>query len=119
MGIYFLTYEYFVKRQMMATGIGRDEISPTSSMTYGALSGITLWIAIYPIDIIKSYLQTDAMDPTKRVFRGSLDVVRHVWRTQGLRGFIQGIEPTLVRAPFVNGVTFVAFEAVMRELNKL
>jgi len=47
--------------------------------------------------VVKSYLQTDAIDPAKRRFRSSLDVIRHIYQNSGVRGFVRGIEPTLIR----------------------
>lgn len=85
----------------------------------GGLSGILLWIMIYPIDVVKSYMQTDAIEPRKRQFRSSLDVVRYINASYGLKGYVRGIEPTLLRAPFVNAATFVAFELAMQKLSLL
>lgn len=111
---YFLAYEALVQSHLRRNGGTRDDISPLYSLSYGALAGYALWGSIYPIDVVKSKLQTDSLDPAKRQFRGMLDCFRQTWRKQGWRGFTGGLEPTLVRSPFANGVTFVAFELAMR-----
>ena len=110
MGVYFLTYEYIVQQRLKALGISRDQVPISTSMVAGGLSGILLGMMIYPIDVVKSYMQTDAIEPSKRQFRSSLDVVRYINASYGLKGYVRGIEPTLLRAPFVNAATFVAFE---------
>lgn len=38
-GIYFLTYEKLVQREMAKKGIRRDQIKPINSIAYGAAAG--------------------------------------------------------------------------------
>lgn len=113
---YFLAYEYLVQRYTASNNITREQISPLVSLGFGASAGFALWFSIYPIDVVKSKLQTDALDPAKRQYKGMLDCFGKTWRAQGVKGFLGGLEPTLVRSPFANGATFVAFELAMRAM---
>lgn len=98
MGIYFLTYDYIVQQTMKKQHLEhRSQLSPTVPLLAGATAGLVLWLAVYPIDVIKSYMQTDALLPSERRFRGMSDVVRHVYATSGVGGFFRGIVPTLIR----------------------
>ncbi|UOH83011.1 hypothetical protein LQV05_005724 [Cryptococcus neoformans] len=116
-GCYFLAYEALVQRHLRATNLSRDQISPLWAVTYGAAAGYALWFSIYPVDVIKSKLQTDSLDPTKQKFKGLIDCTRQTWRAQGMKGFLGGLAPTLIRSPFANGATFVAFELAMRAMS--
>ncbi len=49
---------------------------------------------------IKSKLQTDSLSKSERAFTGIVDCARKTWRTQGLKGFTNGLAPTLIRSPF-------------------
>ena len=53
--------------------------------------------SIYPIDVIKSKIQTDALDPTKRQYKGMMDCIRKTWSKEGWKGFTGGLGPTLIR----------------------
>jgi solute carrier family 25 carnitine/acylcarnitine transporter 20/29 len=53
--------------------------------------------SIYPIDVIKSKLQTDSLDPAQRRYKGMIDCARKVWAAQGVKGFTGGLVPTLIR----------------------
>jgi solute carrier family 25 carnitine/acylcarnitine transporter 20/29 len=44
-GIYFLTYEKLVQREMAKKGIKRDQIKPINSVAYGAAAGYAVSIA--------------------------------------------------------------------------
>ncbi|KIM45352.1 hypothetical protein M413DRAFT_338382 [Hebeloma cylindrosporum] len=119
-GVYFLTYEKLVQWEMAKKGIRRDQIKPINSIAYGAAAGYALWAVIYPIDMIKSRMQTDGFSPaTGQKYKSTLDCVRTVWRTEGAGAFVRGLTPTLIRSPFANGATFLGFEMAMRALDKL
>jgi len=117
-GVYFLAYEKLVQREMRVKGIKREQISPVNAVLYGAAAGYALWAVIYPIDMIKSRMQTDGFTPeTGRKYASSLDCVKQVLRVDGPRAFLRGLGPTLIRSPFANGATFLGFEMANRFLN--
>ncbi|KAJ7502391.1 mitochondrial carrier domain-containing protein [Mycena galericulata] len=117
-GVYFLAYEKLVQREMAQKGIKRDELSPLNAVLYGAAAGYALWSVIYPIDMIKSRMQTDGFTAaTGQKYKSSIDCVRTVWRTEGIAAFTRGLTPTLIRSPFANGATFLGFEMASRLLN--
>ncbi|KAJ3576777.1 hypothetical protein NP233_g191 [Leucocoprinus birnbaumii] len=119
-GVYFLAYEKLVQREMAKKGIRRDEISPVNAVLYGAAAGYALWAVIYPIDMIKSRMQTDGFTPaTGQKYKSTIDCVRTVWRTEGLPAFTRGLTPTLIRSPFANGATFLGFEMAARMLDRI
>lgn len=116
LGIYFATYEALIKRELgKVKNITRDDIPPWKLCLFGGLSGYTLWIGIYPIDVIKSKLQTDSLTAPK--YKGPIDAFRDIWARQGVKGFYRGFVPTILRAAPANGATFAAFELTMRLIN--
>lgn len=86
-------------------GTPRDQISQWKVAAYGGLSGEMLWLASYPLDVVKSKMQTDGFGETMR-YRNMRDCFAQTWRAEGLRGFWRGIGPTLVRALPVSAGTF-------------
>ncbi len=87
-------------------------------MLGGASAGIALWLSAYPFDIVKSRLQTDGLAPADRQYKGALDCARQIYAQNGVKGFFKGLTPTLVRAPFANAATFVAFEWAARNMER-
>ncbi|KIY44545.1 mitochondrial carrier [Fistulina hepatica ATCC 64428] len=117
-GMYFLTYEKLVQWEMAKKGITREQISPVNAVLYGAAAGYALWAVIYPIDMVKSRIQTDGFSPsTGQKYKSILHCVKTVWRTEGLAAFTRGLTPTLIRSPFANGATFLGYELACRVLN--
>ncbi|TDL24285.1 mitochondrial carrier [Rickenella mellea] len=119
-GAYFWAYEKLMQREMAKKGIRRDEVSAGNAIMYGAAAGYALWACIYPIDMIKSRLQTDGFSAADgRKYTSALQCVRTVWRTEGISAFTRGLGPTLIRSPFANGATFLGFELASRALSHL
>ncbi|KDN51375.1 putative YMC1-protein of the mitochondrial carrier family [Tilletiaria anomala UBC 951] len=117
MGVYFLTYEALVQQSLKRSGLTRKELPTTHAMLFGASAGVALWLSAYPLDIVKTRMQTDALNPAERQYKGPLDCARQIYRSAGVGGFFRGLTPTLVRAPFANAATFVAFEWAARNLS--
>lgn len=55
---YFLTYEALVANEVQK-GLKRSDVPAWKLCMFGAISGVTLWLMVYPIDVVKSIMQTD------------------------------------------------------------
>lgn len=61
-------------------------------------------------------MQTDAVLPSERKYRGFADCARAIYHEAGAVGFVRGLLPTIARAPFANAATFVAVEWAQRHM---
>ncbi|GME87790.1 unnamed protein product [Ambrosiozyma monospora] len=111
-GMYFLTFEALVKREMDTRGIARKDVESSKLCLFGGLAGISMWLSVYPTDVIKSTMQTDNYKNFK--YKTSLDAAKGIFKTHGIGGFFKGFTPTILRAAPVNAATFLAFEQAMR-----
>ncbi|SCU82702.1 LANO_0B07250g1_1 [Lachancea nothofagi CBS 11611] len=113
-GAYFLTYEALVANQIQK-GIARSDIPTWKLCLFGAVSGTALWLSVYPLDVIKSIMQTDKLgQPTHG--KNMVQVARIVYAKYGWKAFFKGFGPTMLRAAPANGATFATFELAMRSL---
>ncbi|ESN92689.1 hypothetical protein HELRODRAFT_164778 [Helobdella robusta] len=73
---------------------------PTWCIFIAAATGGTLyWVITYPIDVIKSTLQSDESDKKQRKFKGVVDCARRLYLEEGgWRRFFKGFSPCLMRA---------------------
>ena len=126
-GLWFLTYEYLVQRSVSRTGGKRDDLPAWKLCTFGALAGLVLWMGSYPLDVIKSRMQSDVGFTNKvpenmgefkekfgevgsaRRYTGMMDCSRKIFAESGIRGFWRGLAPTLVRAIPCSAGTFAAY----------
>ncbi|KAF7504725.1 hypothetical protein GJ744_001794 [Endocarpon pusillum] len=115
-GVWFLTFEYLMNRDMARNGYSRKEISSPKVALYGGIAGEALWLASYPFDVVKSKMQTDGFGVGKQRYKNMRDCFRQTWTAEGWRGFWKGIGPTLMRAMPVSAGTFAVVELAMRAL---
>lgn len=114
-GVWFLTYEYLIDLiRSTQRYSSRDQIPTVELLAAGAIAGDALWLSSYPLDVIKSNVQSDGFGAASR-FRGSaLAATSHIWRTHGFAGFWKGLTPCLIRAIPCSAGTFASVELALR-----
>jgi solute carrier family 25 (mitochondrial carnitine/acylcarnitine transporter), member 20/29 len=112
---YFASYEY-VKRSLTpkdVDGNATGQLSLPAVIVAGGAAGVAMWIPVFPIDTIKSRLQSAEGRPT---IRGT---VSGVYRSGGFKAFFPGFGPALARAVPANAATFLGVELAHKGLNSL
>ena len=110
---YFASYEY-TKRLLSpkdAEGKPTGALSLPAVMAAGGVAGIAMWIPVFPVDTIKSRLQSAEGRPTISGTIGGL------YRNGGFKAFFPGIGPAMLRAVPANAATFLGWELTMKFLN--
>lgn len=111
---YFATYEY-IKRKMTpldANGKPSGQLSLTAVMVAGGAAGVAMWIPVFPIDTVKSRLQSAEGRPT---IRGTIS---GLYSRGGFKAFFPGIGPALARAVPANAATFLGVELAHKAMNR-
>ncbi|KAI9343832.1 mitochondrial carrier domain-containing protein [Pilaira anomala] len=75
----------------------------------GAIAGSMVSFILTPVELIKCKLQVQSMNKTTS-FQGPMDIIKFIFRLQGLRGFYRGFIPTLVRETAGGAFWFGAYE---------
>lgn len=112
---YFATYEY-IKRKLTpldADGKPSGELSLKAIIVAGGSAGVAMWIPVFPIDTIKSRLQSAEGRPTIGGTIGGL------YAKGGLKAFFPGMGPAMLRAVPANAATFLGVELAHKAMNKL
>ncbi|XP_051143309.1 uncharacterized protein LOC127259761 [Andrographis paniculata] len=96
----------------------RPEDSPVLvSLACGSLSGIVASTVVYPLDLVRRRMQVEGSAGRARVYkRGILDAVRHITRTEGVRGLYRGILPEYYKVVPSVGIVFMTYEKVKQFL---
>ncbi|AET40110.1 carnitine:acyl carnitine antiporter Ecym_5351 [Eremothecium cymbalariae DBVPG len=101
--LYFASYE-FTKAKLNAIS-GTNELSIANVCLAGGVAGVSMWLGVFPIDTIKTKLQSSS------VKQGMLEATKEIYRTRGgIKGFFPGIGPALLRSFPANAATFLGVE---------
>ena len=115
-GVWFLAFEWLMNADAARNKMDRKEVPSYKVAFYGGLAGEALWLSSYPLDVVKSKMQTDGFGASQR-YKTMRDCFAQTWRAEGMRGFWKGIGPTLLRAMPVSAGTFAVVEMTMRAIN--
>lgn len=115
-GVWFLAFEWMMNTDAARNKVAREEIPAWKIALYGGLAGEALWVSSYPLDVIKSKMQTDQFGEKQR-YKTMRACFAETWRAEGMGGFWRGLGPTLLRAMPVSAGTFAVVELTRRAIN--
>lgn len=113
---YFGFYDACKAALAAAQGIPQEQLGAGSLLVAGGVGGASFWAFTYPIDVIKSRMQTQNPFAADR-FRGIWDCGQRLYREGGRRALYRGYTPCLMRSVPANAVAFLTFESVRSRLN--
>jgi solute carrier family 25 carnitine/acylcarnitine transporter 20/29 len=114
--LYFGSYEWakkFLRKE------GESNLASWKLLTAGSLGGFNYWFATYPLDVIKSAIQSDKLSVTERKYSGIIDCVKKLYREGGYRRFFLGLSPCLIRSLPANAACFFGYEKTKQFIEKL
>ncbi|KAJ2721479.1 mitochondrial ornithine carrier protein [Coemansia sp. Benny D115] len=121
-GFWFGAYEMVCRQVIQRTQAkSKDELGPASIILAGGCAGIAYNITSYPIDVVKSFIQTadvrsstETASPAKAKPASVADTVRAVYAKGGIPAFYRGLGITLLRAFPANAAMFMTYEYLTR-----
>jgi solute carrier family 25 carnitine/acylcarnitine transporter 20/29 len=98
----------------------------------GGLAGVITWASIFPLDVIKTRVQTQILhapvrdgeqsallgSEAPRARLSSVEIARQAYRTEGAGVFFRGLGICSVRAFVVNAVQWAVYEWMMKLLQQ-
>ncbi|PTB77141.1 hypothetical protein M440DRAFT_1437739 [Trichoderma longibrachiatum ATCC 18648] len=127
-GFYFWTYElahrhWPAAREHDDAVPGRRDTSKV--LLCGGIAGIATWASVFPLDVIKSRLQTQQQqqhlhrattDMAGNRRYGAWQMAKDTYRDGGMRPFFRGLTVCSVRAFVVNAIQWAVYEWIMSEV---
>lgn len=111
---YFAAYEVIKRRLTPKDENGLPgKLSLPAVCVAGGAAGVAMWIPVFPIDTIKSRLQSAEGRPTIG------GVVKEIYGKGGFKAFFPGIGPALARAVPANAATFLGVELAHQAMTKM
>ncbi|ESO93776.1 hypothetical protein LOTGIDRAFT_209317 [Lottia gigantea] len=94
----------------------KENIGILRTIICGGVGGASLWIVIFPADVVKSRIQIQSagggITPT------FTSTILHIFRTEGIAALYNGLGPTLVRTFPATGALFLAYETTKKYLSR-
>jgi solute carrier family 25 carnitine/acylcarnitine transporter 20/29 len=127
----FWSYEWC--KQAWASPDDADRETAFKVLMCGGLAGVITWASIFPLDVIKTRVQTQLLQPEpvrggeqqtllhaegRRTHMSAVQIAKHAYQTEGAGVFFRGLGICSVRAFVVNAVQWAVYEWMMRILQQ-
>ena len=110
--LFLASYELFCRLLAGVQGLeGRHNLDPASLFLAGGLAGISGWATIFPMDVVKTHMQSSTRPLPLSV------AVRELHAEAGVRRFYRGLPAACLRAFPANAGLFVGYELTSRLLH--
>ncbi|XP_023697487.1 mitochondrial ornithine transporter 1-like isoform X2 [Paramormyrops kingsleyae] len=107
-GYFFFFGGYEVSRTIFVNcGYSKNDLDAAALVVSGGVGGSFFWLAVYPIDSVKSRIQVLSMSGRQA---GFLATLVSILRAEGVPALYAGLTPTVLRAFPSNGALFLAYE---------
>ncbi|CAL8399195.1 unnamed protein product [Boreogadus saida] len=113
-GYFFFFGGYEVCRSFLMPP-GGDHLDAMSLLVSGGVGGAAFWLAVYPIDSVKTRIQVQTMSGPQPGFTA---MFLQIVRSEGVGALYRGLTPTVLRAFPANGALFLAYEWTKRALGE-
>ncbi|EDW13551.2 uncharacterized protein Dmoj_GI18270 [Drosophila mojavensis] len=94
---YFVSYEFLMQL--------KEKPSVPYVLVAGGCAGMASWLACYPIDVVKTHMQSDTLGKRAK-YDGFVDCAINNYKKEGIPFFFRGLNSTLVRAFPMNAACF-------------
>jgi solute carrier family 25 carnitine/acylcarnitine transporter 20/29 len=115
MALYYIIYDVAKKTipgwsDKLDEHTGKPKHTALQMLAFGGMSGVISWLPVYPIDIIKSRIQSDQ---TGKMYTGMLDCAVKSVAKDGPFVLYRGCLPVLLAAVPLHGTVFMVYELWM------
>ena len=104
--LYMTSYEYMCR---LCHPEGPDKCSIWALLLTGGLAGALSWALNFPVDTVKSRVQSDCLTNPK--YRGFVHCFYTVLREEGARALFKGLPAVLLRSFALNAVTLTVYSS--------
>lgn len=101
---HFFVFEYVRREIAKYRGVSVLQVGLLTNMFAGSVAGIFFWGSTYPIDVVKSALQGDSLDPKLRKYQNMGDAFKKLYAEGGYSRFTRGLSACMLRAVPANAV---------------
>ncbi|KAK1915329.1 hypothetical protein P3342_003137 [Pyrenophora teres f. teres] len=112
LGTFEYLKRYVARRNAKRLGCHESDAEPGGFMTaaIGGFSGAFGASAVYPLNLLRTRLQSQGTVLHPRTYTGIMDVTRQTIAGEGVRGLFKGLTPNLLKVVPAVSITYVVYD---------
>lgn len=117
------TFEFLKRKLAIKSSIRRGcheedaQPGPLATALIGGFSGALGASLVYPLNLLRTRLQSQGTVLHPRTYTGIVDVTRQTLKGEGVRGLFKGLTPNLLKVVPAVSITYVVYESSKKALN--
>ncbi|KAF2719361.1 mitochondrial carrier [Polychaeton citri CBS 116435] len=119
LGTFEALKRYTVSRRMEKYGIKNEQDALPGNFTLALMGGFSGAIGasiVYPLNLLRTRLQSQGTASHPRTYTGIIDVTRQTIKGEGVRGLFKGLTPNLLKVVPAVSITYVVYENCKKAL---
>ena len=119
MGTFELLKTTYVTYRAKKAGVHEEDAQPSTFATgiMGATSGAFGASVVYPLNVLRTRLQTQGTSMHPARYTGISDVANKTVRNEGVRGLYKGLMPNLLKVAPALSITWMVYEKAKNIMN--
>jgi solute carrier family 25 phosphate transporter 23/24/25/41 len=119
MGTFEVLKSSYITYKATKLGVHEEDFQPSSVITgvMGATSGAFGASVVYPLNVLRTRLQTQGTHMHPARYTGIADVMWKTLQNEGVRGLYKGLMPNLLKVAPALSITWIVYEKTKNMLN--
>ncbi|KAF9695846.1 hypothetical protein EKO04_006248 [Ascochyta lentis] len=119
LGTFEYLKRYVARRNAIRLGCHESDAEPGGFMTaaIGGFSGAFGASAVYPLNVLRTRLQSQGTVLHPKTYTGIMDVTRQTLQGEGVRGLFRGLTPNLLKVVPAVSITYVVYDKSKKALD--
>ncbi|KAL7624482.1 hypothetical protein AAE478_006047 [Parahypoxylon ruwenzoriense] len=119
MGTFEMLKTTYITYKARASNVHEEDAQPSTFATglMGATSGAFGATVVYPLNVLRTRLQTQGTSMHPARYTGIWDVAQKTLRNEGVRGLYKGLMPNLLKVAPALSITWMVYENTKRLLH--
>ncbi|KIY99685.1 hypothetical protein MNEG_8279 [Monoraphidium neglectum] len=114
--VYLGTFEVLKRAAAQRLDTAPEKLPAWVVLSAAGLGGVCYWGVIFPVDCVKSAMQTDSLAKAQRRFPDMVTTAKLLWQEGGVRRFYKGFTPCIIRAAPANAAMLYTVDRVTTAL---
>jgi len=117
--VYFGSFECFKGMACEQYNCKTSDLSVGALFGMGGLAGSLYWALLFPADVIKSKMMSDAIAYPDRKYKTILSSIQGLYKEGGIACFYRGFMPCMLRSTPANGIMLMTVDKVRNYIDSL
>lgn len=117
--VYFGSFECFKSYACEVYNCKTSDLSVGALFSMGGLAGSLYWALLFPADVVKSKMQSDAIRKSDRSYVTIPGTIKSLYQQGGIKCFYRGFLPCMMRSTPANGIMLMTVDKVRNHIDSM